>query len=255
MMMRLRHSTTLSIAIILWAFLFTASESVAINIEEVVSTSPSWETFTNKDGSGLYHEILQKVFALYDIPVRHIYSKSSRSEDLVIENQADMMTCDDRATSPLVLARYPMYENDFYVFFNKKRIGPWKGIETLRGKEVLSQPTYYSQANFSVPVSIKDILTGRQALEMILMDRSDFYVDDLTLINQSIKEHSAPISKDDFDIKKIGQRSYHPLFNTTERGRAIHDMYDNGMIQLHKSGTLKPIYEKWGYRYPDFESY
>ena len=110
-------------------------------------------------------------------------------------------------------------------------------------------------ANFSVPVTIKDVMTGHQALAMIIMNRSDFYVDDLSLIQQSIKENTVPFDRQDFDIQKAGKRSYHPLFNKTKRGQHIKKLYEDGIIKLHNSGKLKPIYDKWGYQYPDFDTY
>jgi len=241
--------------VLLW---FLPTASLAENqsgITEVVSTSPSWDTFTNRDGTGLYHEILREVFALYGVKVRHVYSKSGRSEELVAENVADMMTCDDKTTPPLVLGRYPLYVNSYYVFFKKDRIGPWKGVESLRGKEVLSQHTYYNQSNFPVPVDVKDVQSGEQALAMILLDRSDFYVDDMTLIRQSIRLNTTPYDEKEFDIREVGKRSYHPIFNQTERGLKIMKMYDDGMLKLHKAGKLRPIYDKWGYQYPDFDEY
>ena len=139
------------IGIILLLLLAVPSQSTAMDIKEVISTSPSWNTFTNTDGTGLYHDILRDVFAQYGIPTRHEYSTSSRSEELVLLGQADMMTCDDKASPPLSMARYPMYVNDFYVFFNTERIAEWKGEESLRGKEILSQPTYYSAENCAFP--------------------------------------------------------------------------------------------------------
>jgi hypothetical protein len=225
----------------------------ALDITEVVTASPSWKTFTNKDGSGLYHEVLKEVFSLYAIPVRHVYSKSGRAEKLVATGSVDMMTCKDKDTLPLILARYPMYEDTFFVFFKKDRIGPWQGDESLRGKEILSQPTYYDESNFNVPVTIKEIATGVQAFGMILLDRSDFYVDDMSLIIQSLKENQIEFDLDEFEIRKVGRRSYYPLLKDTERGRTIKKLYDDGIYKLHKMGKLKPIYDKWGHLYPDFD--
>lgn len=227
----------------------------AMEIKEVISTSPSWNTFTNRDGTGLYHEILREVFGLYGIEVRHLYSQSGRSEELVLQHQADIMTCDDKASPGVNMGRYPMYASDFHVFFKKSRIGPWKGVETLRGREVLSQPTYYDQSNFPVPVRIKELPTAAQCLGMILMSRSDFYVDDRVLIEKALEENTIAFMPEDYAIEKAGSRSYFPLFNTTERGQAIKKMYDDGMIRLHKEGKLRPIFEKWGHPYPDFDSY
>lgn len=226
-----------------------------ISIDSISSTSPSWNTFTNKDGTGLYHEILKEVFGLYGVDVHHVYAKSGRAKALVEQNQADMMTCDDEPHSGLVLGRYPMYASDFYVFFNKNRIGPWKGTESLRNREIVAQPTYYNQSNFPVPVVIKELPSAEHCLSMILLNRSDFYVDDLNFINQALEESTLKFLPGDFAIEKAGARSYHPLFNTTERGQTIKKMYDDGMIRLHREGRLRPIFEKWGHTYPDFDSF
>jgi len=251
-----RHISHAAFLAVLVGLLVIPTVVQAVEIKEIITASPSWETYTNQDGTGLYHEILQKVFTLYGVPVRHIYSKSGRAEQLVLKGEADMMTCKDKPRpSPLVLARYPMYVNDFYVFFKKDRIGEWKNNESLRDKEVLCQPTYYNQKNFCVPVVIKEIQTGAQAVEMIRLDRSDFYVDDMTLIKQSLKEANTPYDREQFDIRKVGRRSYHPLVKPTKKGLKIIKMYNDGLIQLHKAGELKPIYEKWGHQYPDFDKY
>jgi len=227
----------------------------ALGITEIVTASPSWDTFTNRDGSGLYHEVLKEVFGLHGIPVRHIYSKSGRAEKLVAAGSVDMMTCKDKETPPLLLARYPMYEDTFLVFFKKDRIGPWQGDESLRDKEILAQPTYYDQSNFNVPVTVKEIATGVQALGMVLLERSDFYVDDMSLITHSLKENPIEFDMNEFEIRKVGRRSYYPLLKDTERGRAIKKLYDDGIYELHKIGKLKPIYEKWGHLYPDFDKH
>lgn len=228
---------------------------MAADINEVVSVSPSWPTFTQKDGTGLYHEILREIFGLYGVTVRHEYAKSNRAEHLVINGQADMMTCSDIAKPPLVLGRYPMYKNDYFVFFRKDRIGPWKGMASLSDKEILHQPSFYSEENFSVPVKLKVVSTGCQAVDIVNLGRSDFYVDDMSLIKQSLSNASTELDMTDFDIKRVGRRSYHPLFNTTERGKAIREMYDEGIYTLHKVGKLKPIYKKWGHQYPRFDEY
>lgn len=227
----------------------------AEDIREVVTTSPSWPTFTNMDGTGLYHEIVRNVFAQYGIVVRHEYSKSSRAEEMLLGDVADMMTCDDNAPPSLIMGRYPMYENRYCVFYKKSRIGPWQGVNTLWGMEVLSQPTYYTQSNFPVPVRVKTVQSGVQALAMILLDRSDFYVDDMALIKQSMAENEMPFDKDDYAIETVGSRAYFPLFHASKRGLAIKKLYDEGIKKLHDMGELRAIYEKWGHAYPDFSKY
>ncbi|MDD3311518.1 transporter substrate-binding domain-containing protein [Pseudodesulfovibrio sp.] len=235
--------------------LLLPSAASAADIAEVITTSPAWDTFTNQDGTGLYHEVLREVFALYHVTVRHEYATSARAVELVKAGATDMMTCDDVVRPPLVLARYPLYSNDFYAFFNKKRIGRWKGLQSLWGKEILVQPGYYSSANFPVPVNLREMMTGAQAVSMILLDRADFYVDDLALIREALGENTIPYVESEFTTRQVGRRAYFPLFSSTLRAQRIKKMYEEGMLRLFREGRLQPIYTKWGYACPDMTLY
>lgn len=224
-------------------------------VTEVISAGPSWESFTNRDGTGLYHEVLNAVFALYGIRVRHEYVPSARADELVRLGWVDMMTCDDRAQPLLRLARYPLYANDYHVLYDKERIGEWKGPETLRNKEVAAQKGFYHDWDFPVPVRIREMASGVKCLDMVLLGRSDFYVDDMAFIEDSIRESGVNVDRSRFLTRKAGNRSYHPVFSTTPRSDEVMRMYDDGMFRLHKNGTLKGIYKKWGFAYPDFDSF
>jgi ABC-type amino acid transport substrate-binding protein len=89
---------------------------------------------------------------------------------------------------------------------------------------------------------------------MVLLGRSDFYVDDMAFIRESMARESE-FDPDAYDIRKAGRRSYHPMLNTTPRSNLVVRMYDQGMRTLHEQGALRPIYEKWGHTYPGFDDY
>jgi len=227
----------------------------AAELREVVSVGPAWDSFTNRDGSGLYHEVLREVFSLFGVSVRHEYMPTDRGDEMVRTGQADMMTCDDRAQAPLVAGRYPMFTNDFHVFFSKSRITAWDGPESLRDKEVVSQLAYYHEWDFPVPVRIRQMPSGVKCLDMVLLGRSDFYADDISFIETSIKNTGLSFDREAYDIRRAGTRSYFPLFNKSPRGKKVRQMYEAGMVILHKAGKLKPIYDKWGHRYPEFDRF
>lgn len=98
-------------------------------------------------------------------------------------------------------------------------------------------------------------MTGAQAASMVLLERADFYIDDQALIEQSLDENGFAFREEKFAMKKVAKRSYYPLFNTTERGQKVREMYESGIRRLHKAGKLRPIYKKWGYSYPDFHAF
>ena len=228
---------------------------VAGGISEVVAVGPSWDSFTNKDGTGLYHEILNKVFGLYGITVRREYVPSERGLQLIANGEADFHTCYDKVAPPFVLARIPMYENTFSVFFHKERIGPWKGLETLRGRTVACRIGYYTEDNFDVPVLLHPVKTGGAALGMVVLGRMDFYVDDRKLIEESMRDAPVEFDLTEYDIREAGRRAYFPVFADSERGAGILELYEAGMRRLHETGELKPIFEKWGHPYPQYDAY
>lgn len=225
----------------------------AADLGEIVVVGPSWNKFTNHDGTGLYHEILDKIFTDHGVPVRRIYVSSQRGYDLVAAGKADMMTCRDLASSPLFLARHAMYEGDFHCFFNLKRQGAWQGPQSMAGKAVVFRLSYYAPKNFPEGTILKEVKTADAALGMVVLGRADFYIDDLNFINESVKASTIPFNKDDYGIQVAGRRQYFPVLRETPRGRQIEEMYAKGIERLHASGELQAIFEKWGFPYPHYE--
>lgn len=223
------------------------------DVQEVVVAGPSWEGFTNRDGTGLYHEILNEVFGLYGIRVKRVYVPSERALQLVKEGTADFQTCYDAVEEPFILAKHPMYANQFHVFFNKEAVGPWQGVESLRDKRVACRIGYYTEDNFSVPVKLHPVKTGVAALNMVILGRMDFYVDDRNFIEISLKENTIPIDMADFDIQPAGSRAYYPVFYPSERGLRIKALYEQGMERLFREGRLQPIFERWGHPVPAYD--
>lgn len=220
------------------------------NITEVIAVGPSWETFTNRDGTGLYHEILDKVFGLYGISVKREYVPSERAYDLVRDGKADFMTCHDVVDLPLRLAKHPMYEGTYFVFYKKSRFGNWKGDDTLKGHTVAWRIGYYDEINFPVEVIPKEVKSGISALGMVVLDRVDFYVDDMSFIEDSIKNSKVDFNLQDYAIKPVGRRTYHPVFSSSARADEVMRLYDAGMETLYKSDELQKIFNKWGYNMP-----
>ncbi|WP_081650498.1 substrate-binding periplasmic protein [Paucidesulfovibrio longus] len=225
----------------------------ADGIDEVVVVGPSWEGFTNRDGTGLYHEILGKLFALYGIKVVRQYVPSERAYDLVREGRADFMTCHDRVEPPLVLAKNAMYENQFHVFFSRVRFPDWKGQQSMLGSTVVWRIGYYDIRNFQVPFRVKEVKSGAAALGMVVLGRADFYVDDESFIRDSLSKTTLQFDMSEFRIEPVGSRQYMPVFAISERGAKVMDLYDRGMRRLYESGELQRIFAKWNQPLPHYD--
>ncbi len=161
-----------NLALCIWIFLFFLTPDICFceSLAKVVSTSPSWSSFTNPDGTGLYHEIIDEIFTPLGIKVSHEYSNAARGI-IMVE----------------------------------------KGL-------------------------------------------ADFYIDDQTLINESLSRTTLPFNRNDLKIEPVGKRTYHPVFKDSKRGNQILGIYEQGMEKLHQSGRLKAIFKKWNHPYPDYDA-
>ncbi|MGE4292050.1 MAG: substrate-binding periplasmic protein [Desulfovibrio sp.] len=243
-------------AILLFWSVFPAwagAEGLDDGITEVIAVGPSWKGFTNRDGTGLYHEILNSVFALYGIKVVRQYVPSEQAYDLVREGRADFMTCHDHVEPPLVLAKHAMYENWFHVFFSKGRFPDWRGMPSMRGSIVAWRAGYYGLRNFDVPIHAEEVESGAVALDMVVLGRADFYVDDESFIRDSMSKSALRFGPEEFRIEPVGRRQYRPVFAMSKRGVRIMELYDRGMEELYRNGALQRIFARWGQPLPYYE--
>ena len=231
-------------------FLFTSGSipsAGADPLKEVVSVSPSWENFTNKDGTGLYHEILARIFSPLGIRVTHKYTNAKRGMYLLKHDLADLYTCrtDVNDFPEFMIARHQMYEGQFYAVFKKSRFTDWQGISSLSGHKVLWRRGYYKISDFNVNIIAMETDSGVSALGQVSLDRGDFYIDDLNLIEESFSRSIFPINRAAYRIEPVGKRTYHPVFKKSKRGKAIMAVFDAGMEKLCHTGELKKIFQKW----------
>ncbi len=226
-------------------------------LTQVISTGPSWNTFTNRDGTGLYHEILSDIFTPLGINVTHKYTNATRGIHLVAKELADFYICKTRNFdfSNLMVARQPMYAGTFYAIFKKKNIKDWQGPSSLTGRMVVWRRGYYKQSEFKFPFTLLETDTGDSALNQIILDRGDLYIDDLNLIKESIAATKLSFKMKAYQIEPVGKRTYHPVFKRSDRGKTILMIYDRGIKQLHESGALKKIFHKWNHPYPGYDSH
>jgi len=236
------------VVICLATILFTGNLP-AEESKELVLAGPAWDGFTNEDGSGLYHDLIKEIFADYSI--RHIYVPTVQANTMVANGRADIKMCETKEIESLVLAKQPMYENDFYALYliaNQQADKPLK----IANKRLVWRTGYYSQQDFSVPITFTEVRNGQSALEMIIYGRADFYIDDLALIKQSFTDLGKEYDPHIFGLEIVGTRKYYPVFANTPRGDTLRTHYETQIRQLLEEGKLQHIYEQYGFRAPNY---
>ncbi len=245
-------SRVLSLLLLIGFSLLVPLSAVAEESPEVLITAgPAWNGFTNKDGHGLYHDLIRLIFGAR-FSVNHLYVSTVQANNLVAAGRADIKLCETKEVPPLHLAAYPLYENAYFAFFLKAKNPFWEGLDSLLGKRVVWREDYYSQADFPVAVNVREVRSGESALMMVILGRADYYIDDRQLINESLQLAKLDFDAQRYGLEVVGQRSYYPVFADSERGRKLRKEFELGLEKLYRSGQLEPVYRQWGFPVPHF---
>ena len=245
-------SRSLSLLLLIGLSLFVPLSVVAEEQRGVLITAgPAWNGFTNKDGHGLYHDLIRLIYGAR-FSVKHLYVPTVQANNLVAAGRADIKLCETKAVPPLHLAAYPLYENAYFAFFLKAKNPFWWGAGSLTGKQVVWREGYYSQADFPVAINAREVRSGESALMMVILGRADYYIDDRQLINESLQQAKLDFDAQRFGLEVAGQRRYYPVFADSERGRKLQEEFELGLERLYRSGQLEPVYRQWGFPVPHF---
>lgn len=237
----------------LFSLLFTIVSACILHADEpkkIITAGPAWDNFTNKDGSGLYHDLIREIFAGYTI--QHIYVPTVQANTMVANGRADIKMCETKEIESLILADQPMYENDFYALYLAADHESAKSLE-IANKRLVWRAGYYSLQDFSVPIDFTEVRNGASALEMVIYDRADFYIDDLALIKQSFADLGKEFDPQIFGLEVVGTRKYYPVFADTPQGKELRTYYEQTIRRLLKEEKLQHIYKRYGFRAPSFQ--
>lgn len=233
------------------------SRGIANNADTLRFHTGSWTGITNEDGTGLYHEILQRIYAPHGIEVEVTYFPVKRALMNVANGDADMAGATNKADQGQIRAKHPIWVSMNCALFEKNRLSEWNGLQTIeenRGRVVSS----YGMGRM-VGVKIHEVTTRTQALNMMLDGRMDYYADTQETLTKLLAGDTTVIGFEEgkqpgemphfkrslYVVRNIKATPAYMIFSDTDRGRRFRDIFDEGFKKLHESGELAKIYKNW----------
>jgi len=217
-----------------------------------------WVGLTNKDGTGLYHEILQRIYGDKNISIKVEYYPLRRGLMNVALGDADISGAVGSQENGLILARHPIWVSRISALFHKSRKESWLGFETIskNGTQAVAPPGFVGILNLDV----YEIATRNQALNMVLEGRMAYYVDERETLSKLVAGEedvigfeewgqptgNKPVIWEDYVIRDVMMTPLYMVFSDSDEGRLFRRIFDEGFARLHRSGELVKIYEKWG---------
>lgn len=225
---------------------YAASEE---KIDSITICTPEWESYSQQDGVGLYHDVWREVFGAAGIKIIIKYAPFIRcASSIEIKKLYDAFP-GGYDSVPGLIPKWHIGVDWLTVAYKKGHIEKWEGQKTLTNKRVMWERGYkFDEAGVvTVPVKVHEYDSGNLtvALTMLVKDRVDFVID-----------YKPAIEKQMMDLKLTDALStlpdiikgpkYYMVFTDTYRGKKLSEIWDKGMERLNRSGKLKDIYQSYG---------
>ncbi|MFC3151196.1 substrate-binding periplasmic protein [Litoribrevibacter euphylliae] len=204
-----------------------------------------WQNYTNKDGSGLYWDILRAVYKGQDFELSLKTVPWKRATALVLQNKRDAIVGEYylekshylypelhfAVEDPVVALFKPVLKDGDSLFIDDKQVG-W-----IRGYD------FAKRLNTSVNyIELNNILQG---IKLLKAERIDLLLDYEQSLKLTATREEIDISNYEFTPVLPGKKLY-LAFAKNHRSIKFIRIYEQQMLELYKSGRLAELYEKWG---------
>ena len=247
----LKHLLPLFFLITLFSVL-----SSALNAEETPNTitieAEAWPRASEADGSGMYWDLVRKIYEPEGVKVKIGTSTYTRSIGLMKTGEVDAMlgAYADEIKGALYSKNH--FDADVVAALFKKDLVTWKGESSLKDKHIASIKGYQISDYISVPFKVHEYRDREEIIKLLNDEKVDFFVDAQMDIQEELKKAYVP--KNTFKVETVKQLNVYIVFSDNDRGKYLRDMFDRRFRILLSEGEIKRIYEKWNWPVYPFKS-
>jgi len=230
---------------VLVSFLFVSAQEIT----SISIYTPEWEGYSDKDGTGLYHELWKKVFEAEGIALNITYAPYIRCEAMAAEGHPDIDAYPGAydGMENLIIPEWHIGIDILSVAYKTGTIPSWTDQSVLEGKVVSWERGFYfdNYGIITANVQLHEFDDKTNAMQMLVNDRLDYivdYSDELIEIAEELSISDKIVVADDV----IAGPKYYFSFVNNEKGKKLAEIWDAGMAKLSASGELVKIFEKYG---------
>lgn len=231
----------LLIGLFLVSLSFVGAQNISVATE-------SWEDCTNRDGTGLYLDILRAVFEPVGYGLDIQYVPYARSTHLVQAQRADVVIGPYEGELEKVIYPRWHYDNDDVSVVYRKG-DSWMGEESFRGKKVAFMRGYAYNEYFDVPFEVTEVDSRETGYTLLEKGRVDFFIDAVYEIDTYREAHGG---FSQFEVKHAKWLPMYFCFADNAKGRELADLYDRRFQELLDQGKIKALFDQWEFTSYDF---
>lgn len=233
--------------------------SEPLNNNTVYIVSDHWPGFTEPDGSGLYLELMAKVYQAEGIRVSHkIHPVLRAIASINVGDRADVMLADWDKTHMAYNGNYqldkvlvpsnPIFAEFVEAAFHPESTLTWSDIRSDSSKRVAWIRGYGYQNAFGLTEHpITQLSDFDQGLKMLVKGHIDCYLNDKAEFDLYAKTEG--LKQISWRRELVAMHKMYPVFHNNARGQRFMAIYDRRMAELAESGELYELYRQHGFDY------
>ncbi len=246
-----RVTAKLCLVLALTGFSITATANSVPNSIKI--TTESWELYTNTDGSGLFLDITRAIYEPRGIRIDVEFVPYKRALHSLEHGNADAMygtySTEKEGKAYLFTPQVPIDKERTVAIFDRDSQADWQGQTSLAKAQLAWVRGYDYHESLEVEVSdFVEVTDSKQGLTMLSAGRFDFFIDHSGALQDTISRISFDASA--YRIETVFEENVYMAFATTDRGRHLAQVFDEGMQGLIDSGKLREIFNRYELPYP-----
>lgn len=226
--------------------LITASSTPTLSAEthKMTLLTAHWEKYTEKDGTGLYFELIDKTIGMDKFNTKLIPWKRAQNE--FKKNKGDILVGESTLNKDCHFPKWAIDADFFSLFYLKSHINQKPLVQDLNNKFKIVWVRGYGLHESAPAISkYEEVDDMKQGIDMVLKQRADILIDYHEDLKDYIKSRKLDPLEHVVEPSSISGDYIFVCFKKNQQGESLAEQFDQKMNQLYKSGELKKIYLKY----------
>ena len=215
-------------------------------LTEIIMASEEWTNATNRDGTGLYWDILRAVYEPLGIKTKFLIQSYNGSVKLVTKNRVDVAVgIYPNLIKGAHFSQFPIVKDYVLVLFKKNRLNAWNGQESLQNKKVAWIKGYSYDEYLEVPVKKREFSNRDNILHQLEGDQLDFFMDTRNDMESVLNKGIIDVSH--YAVETVLELDRFLVFADSRKGKKLKKIFDHRFPHLVKSGEIERLIVKWNW--------
>jgi polar amino acid transport system substrate-binding protein len=227
-----------------WIFVMLLCGQAFAADKKLLVVTDEWEGYTNKDGSGMYYDLLNAGIGKDSYTAALMPWKRAQKE--FADGKHDVLLGADTEAKGAFPVR-PIDVNTFGVLYSKAAIPEWKSDDVMKDKRIVWVRGYNIEKFMPSLTKYEEVGNIEQGMKMVASGRADVFVDYVEDMEKLVPKLKVDMKKFAFAKSSIPGGYTYVCFRDSDAGRALAKKFDENLAKLDAEHKLKTIYEKYGY--------